>query len=351
MTINTQSELAKHLGVSTRLVVSAFSGKGRIGEETRQRILSTARELGYEPNRAARALVKGRTNVITLALPALSSSFNTRIVRAVEAAARASSYDLMVTGINDPGYTAKQQGEDRHGPTISASDTARPLDNLNITPWPTDGMLLIEAQFLEPQPWHRGTIFRAFTGGTFRRAASHDHIVISLHTGAREAMELLTARARRVAFLGGVVSCPGEARIKVYREVIQATGRIPEVIACSLGQGVESRAATVETLKRYAQIHGMPDALYCSNDEVALGAYRVIRQMGLRPGEDVLVTGCDGGPESQDAYPELTTIHQPVEEVCARLWGMLIERIEKPELESRQGVYEARLIRRGSSGV
>ena len=67
--MKTIQDVAKELGVSTSTVSRAISGKGRIGKETRERVLKYIEENGYYPNAAAQSLAQSKTNNIAIILP------------------------------------------------------------------------------------------------------------------------------------------------------------------------------------------------------------------------------------------------------------------------------------------
>ena len=96
MTVTTK-DLARICGVSRTTVTRALSGTGRISEETKNRILSVAKELDYKPDLLARSLVKGRSMTIGVVLCDLKSMFFPSIIDAMERIARENGYLLNIT--------------------------------------------------------------------------------------------------------------------------------------------------------------------------------------------------------------------------------------------------------------
>ena len=99
----------------------------------------------------------------------------------------------------------------------------------------------------------------------------------------------------------------------------------------------------------YIREHGCPEAIFCRNDHMALGAYRALRDHGKRVPEDVAIVGCDGIPEAKYLDAPLTTIEQPLAEMCALGWKFLKQRIENPELPQQAAVLMSDLVVRKSS--
>lgn len=100
----TTKEIAKICNVSRTTVTRALSGKGRISAQTKQYILDTARELGYQPDLMARGLVKGISMMIGVVLCDLKNMYFPNIIDAMEKIARENEYILNITlHGNDPG--------------------------------------------------------------------------------------------------------------------------------------------------------------------------------------------------------------------------------------------------------
>src|SRR6478736_48219 len=85
----TSADVARLAGVSPAtisLVLNGRASKVRISDETRDRVLSAAAQLGYTPNHAARSLRQRRTNIITFVLPTLDNPYFSDVVRAAQTA-------------------------------------------------------------------------------------------------------------------------------------------------------------------------------------------------------------------------------------------------------------------------
>lgn len=102
----TMTEIAAALGVSSATVSNALSGKGRVSAELSAKIRQAAEELGYVPSHVARALRTGRTGVIGLVLPDISNPLFPQIAQAIEQAADAAGYGVLIA--DSRGETAQQ---------------------------------------------------------------------------------------------------------------------------------------------------------------------------------------------------------------------------------------------------
>jgi LacI family transcriptional regulator len=95
--------------------------------------------------------------------------------------------------------------------------------------------------------------------------------------------------------------------------------------------------------------HPLPDALFCQNDEFALGAYRALRESGIAIPDQVALSGCDDLPYMAYLDTPLTSLSLPVLEVCRQGWSILQQRIVEPEGPPMQVIVEASLRLRASS--
>jgi DNA-binding LacI/PurR family transcriptional regulator len=320
----TQKDIASKLGVSQRLVSYALSGQKRVSETTRQRILQEAKNLGYTPNRMARALVTGRTHQIAL-LFQFSTSLNNEMTRQFQNLTKP-AYDLL---------------------SISAADQVRTPGELAV-----DGAVFygsIPPEIITPYPVVEMVIdLRGKSAGTPPR---QDMILMPIEEASRAAMQhLLEQKCKRIAF----VSTPGmmmpfEPRYRAYCHVMKKAGLPIEKITLESPFDKNYRDNAQFAMEKYFPENGFPDALFCSNDDIAIGAYRVLRKMGRRIPEQTAVIGCDDIEESRDHVPALTSIQFPCEAICKCAWEMLTARIENPHLPPRMETFKAKLVKRDSS--
>lgn len=90
-------DIARDLGLSTVTISKVLRGNSDISEETRKRVLKRMKEMHYQPNFAARALITGRTWTIGLVVPDLLHPFFAQVAKAISAEIRRHGYSLMIT--------------------------------------------------------------------------------------------------------------------------------------------------------------------------------------------------------------------------------------------------------------
>jgi len=300
-------------------------GDAFISESTRQRIITLAREMGYQPNTIARALVTGRSNTIALAISAVVHPLAAEAIYYLMNEAKAHQYEMVVTNIAD----------DRDAP---------------LTQLPVDGFLFFNSTL--PEGYESGRIDKPIVTIGTGCPREFDHVEVDLFEGAVHAMRHLIERpCKRVAFLSmAELTVPGDPRTDAYKQTMAAAGLPEEHILqphSSLPNVQSADAFT--TVLQYVEEHGFPEAIFCRNDQMALGAYRALRSHGCRVPEDVALVGCDGIDAAKYLDSPLTTIQQPIEEMCKLGWQFLKRRMDDPSLPLQATVLQSKLnIRRSS---
>jgi LacI family transcriptional regulator len=309
--------LAEALGLSLMSVSRALNGHPGVSDETRGRVRRAAREMGYRPNLAARALVTGRTHTVALWMTQLAPPYYARVIQAVQAHTEAAGYETLLWK------------------TSSIGERPSPLEH-----WPVDGVLDLDGHFVRAGRDLSQLPPLVTMGVDYTRDA--DYVGIDLLGGAAEAVRHLLAQGRRrIAYLlpADRNNDWDDQRYRAYVTTLREAGREPEFIPAASW----TRAGGREALDAHIAARGCPDGLFCTNDVLAIGAYRALRDRGLRLPDDVALVGCDGIEDVEFLDTPLSTIVQPVEEMCALAWGFLQRRMADPACPPQQVVLPARL--------
>lgn len=324
--------VAERAEVSTATVSRVLNGVDvPISPETQQRVRRIAAELGYQPHRLARALATGRTQTVALWASNLRSAHYSQVIYCMRQEIRRHEYDLMVSEAQPYSH-----------------DT---LDTSRLLSWPVDGILAVEL----PRaviPGMEGLLLggKPFVSMGVYVTPGADSVRVDFTEQVIEAVRHLhTVGCRRIAYLvpnwfDWFRSCR-DARLYGYEAVVAEVGQEPEYILTP----DEKRPSVDAVLKEHIARRGHPDGLFCFNDDMAIGAYRALRDLGLRIPGDVTLIGCDGIEDTAYLDPPITTIAQPLEEMCATAWGFLERRMREPNLPLQEITLQATLKIRGSS--
>ena len=325
-------DVARAAGVHVSTVSRALNPakRGLISDEVLKSVEAAAARLGYRPNRAASALRTGRTHTIGVLVPDITNPVFPPILQGIEASAAARGYFAFVANVGDPQLAQP----------ILARMQAQQIDGLVMAIAVRDDPLI---DFIRANGMHAVMVNRADESGRLPAVVSDDRLAMKLAVD-----HLVALGHRRIAHLAGPQNVPtGVGRRQGVEQAMQDHGlAAPRVVACE-AYTRESGAQATRTLLASGPI---PDALVCCNDLVALGAYDVFREAGLRVPEDISVTGHNDMPLVDMVDPPLTTIRLPHRELGWRAAEMLFDEIEGRALSASTVVLRPELVVRASTG-
>jgi len=330
----TIDEVARQAGVGRGTASRVVNGSPHVSAAARSAVQEAVDLLGYVPNRAARSLVTRRTDTIALVVSepndrVFGEPYFGAIVRGIGERLGASRFQLLLT----------MAGTDR--------DRARVATYL--TEQHVDGVLLLSLHGhddLVDTLDARGV--PTVCGGRVVGATPGCVVDVDNRSGGRAAVEhLLGLGRRRLAVLTGPQDMTsGRYRLAGAREAVAAAGLDDQGLFVGFGDYSERSG---ERAMRGVLAAGVPvDAVFASSDLMAVGALRVLRQAGLRVPEDVALVGFDDSPVCRHTDPELTSVHQPIEEMGAVMADLLLGRIAG-EPVAAETVLPTRLVVRGSA--
>ncbi|MFC9029891.1 LacI family DNA-binding transcriptional regulator [Streptomyces arboris] len=332
----TLEEVAARAGVGRGTASRVINGSPRVSEATREAVEAAVAELGYVPNRAARALAGNRTDAIALVVPEPETRFFAEpyfsaIVRGVGAALADTEMQLLLT----------LAGNDRERRRLAQYLTAHRVD----------GVLLVAVHADDPLPELLEQLGMPCVISGARHAAEPLASVDSDNfEGARAAVEHLITRGRRsIATITGRLEVYGaQRRLDGYRAALAAAGLPPDERLIAPADFTEEGGARAmrELLARRPHL----DAVFAASDVMAAGARQVLREADRRIPEDVALIGFDDSVVARHMHPALTSVRQPIEEMGRRMAQLLLEEIAGRVGEERPTVVlPTELVVRDSS--
>lgn len=338
---STGKDVAERAGVSLTTVSFVLNGRTdrAISDETRERVLGAARELGYRPNGLVRGLVRGRTQTVGVVVPRLDSSFHATIVQGIqEVCARRDHRILLADSRHELEYEQRQ------------------VDLL--LEHRVDGIISVAMPDDAPAERTRSWVGRlAAEGVAFLVVDDHsfgdlvDCVVSDDLRGARLAAEHLIALGhRRIAHLSaGQAMSSSRDRRAGYLAALAAAGVAPDERLIAGG----SYFLRAEELRRAAEallaLPDRPTALFAANDDLAAEAIAAARDLGLHVPGDLAVAGY--GNTEVGRHLEITSIHQEPLEMGRRAALRLSTRLEERDLPPEIELLPVRLVVRASSGA
>ncbi|MBL0884757.1 LacI family DNA-binding transcriptional regulator [Myceligenerans indicum] len=322
------TDVAALAGVSAQTVSRVAREEPTVREATAVRVRAAMEELGYTPNRAARALRYGHYGTVGMIAHRLARTGESRTVEAVVEAAQAEGYTVTLVDIASP------------APHDVSAAVAR-LSHQDI-----DGLIIIRAESATPDtlalPSHLPVVV-----SDSRFVGHHPAVGADQAGGARAAVEhLLGLGHRTVHHLAGPAdSTPARQREESWRSALTAAGAtVPAVVRgdWTAASGHDAGAALAADPEA--------TAVFAANDEMAAGLVRALHEAGRSVPADVSVVGFDGIELSAQLWPPLTTVEQDFGEIGRQLVDLLLRQVRDDEdLQDTHTVVPVRLVERQST--
>jgi DNA-binding LacI/PurR family transcriptional regulator len=328
-----QGTIAKKLGLPQQAVSKALKGAQDISDKVRTQVIETAEEMGYRPNRLARSLIEGRSNVIGIIYPSFNGPYFLNMLKVIEQEASEQGYRLLV----------KQWG-------TSTEDDRFDIDYL--LQYKVDGLIICPRSVL---PWSE-RFYPEIVGGKVKVVTLSNRLPglpwISSEDveGAKSLVKhLISLGHREIAYVGllSTYSSDNEKRVEGYRQALEEAG-----LAFKESNLLDNSKGEIMCEKRLRKVlHDNPEitAFVCFEDKSAITLIKKLRELGLSVPKDISVTGYGNNllfPEEMKV--PLTTVSQNEEEIGKIAIGSMLNMLKGKSASSIQVPTE--LIVRESTG-
>jgi len=334
----TIKDIAKKFKCSPSTVSRALNNHPVINEDTRKNLQEYARKVGYQRNQVSLNLLNKKTASIGVIVPTINNYYESAIIEGIDAVLQPLGYSLNICVTNEQymlelGYIEKLLSNRVEGIFVSVSQETydaghyEHFENVYKRNLP---LIFIDREY------------EGFGAGS---------VTIDDYHGAFAAVEhLINSGRKRIAHLKGPNGMAvAEQRFKGYSECLKKYG-FAEDESLIINTNFKVESAT-QPVTRLLELTEPPDAIFCVNDQVAIGAMKVIRDKGLSVPEDIAIAGFDDSPISGYIYPSLTSVARPGRKIgmeAARIFLNYEEAAEKENI-AEHIVLPSELIIRGSS--
>jgi len=292
-------EVARRAGVSTATVSRVLSQPNVVAPATRLRVMQAVKRLGYEPNSTAKNLRTLRTGKLLVTVPDLSNPFFSLILQGIEEAALREGYSVLV---GDTQHDEKR--EERYALMLKRKEA--------------DGLIFLGHRM----PGEAGSYIRALAprcapivnGCEFSPSLGVPSVHIDNAKAACQAMDHLYGLGhRRIGIVTGPLVSPlSRDRLSGATACAKKQKAEREFVVMHGDFSIESGAVAAERLLGRGE---PPTAIFCFNDEMAMGAIEVAKKLGIRVPQQLSVVGFDDIRFSRHMDPPLTTIAQPMRQI------------------------------------
>ena len=328
--IPTIKDVAKRAGVSISTVSNAMNGLPNVGEETRERVMAAARELDYVPNINAKLMKTRKTNNIGLFLPNIHTAFYTRLLQVMYAACSTAGYAMLVH-ISDS-YTSQR---------LTAAILSTNIDGAVIL---NEHLMDADIGVLRKKNIPYVFLDKPLAGDKL------SSVLVNNEMGILQGVEyLMHTGHKHIAFMRGTNNFDSQERYQAFLKAM-AHFKLPVLEELLLQGYFEENAAYSAVRGALPRMEVKPDALFCANDEMAVGSLRALKDLKVAVPDQLSVMGFDDGDAVSRFNPPLTTIQNPMEEIARRSVEELL-RLMDPEAEGQIIRTDTRLAIRSSCAV
>jgi len=306
-------DVSRLSGVSTATVSRVFSGKARVSDEIRKRVMEAAQQLSYEPSHAARALAGRRTQTLGAIFPEIASGFYADVLAGIDEVAAENSFDVLASFVGKRRSRPEMVSRLLRQGRVDALILLNLENSTDLDPAAVDHLPIV-------------LVDREISGSTLP-VVGMDNIA-----GAEAMIEHLFEQGhRRIAILTGPEgNYDSDQRLSGCKRAMTRLGlsldeRLIWQGAFTMPSGVRAAREFLDSREPF------PDAIFCLNDAMAIGMLSELQRGGVSVPTDVALAGYDNVEAA--AHLSLTSVACPMRlmgQVAARWAVELITRRERP---------------------
>ena len=329
----TIKDVAKKLNVSISSVSRALNNKHDIKKETRELILKTAEEMGYTPNLIAKHLSEQKSYIIGVVVPELMSEYFSQVVIALQDFLSSKGYQLIVMHSDE-------------NPELELKNAKTLIRNM------VDGLIIAPVAenankrfYLEKQEQGFPIIFMSRVSESFPASK----VIFNNSKWSFFATEHLIRQGfNKIYHLSGYKNLNvTKERIYGFKKALKKHNIIKDNYkVLEAGLTAEEGMVIIEDL---IFNQDLPDAFFCVNDSVALGAIKKLKDNGYRVPEDVAFIGFTETRMAELVTPQLSSVKQPTYKMAEAAGKLLIDRIKNSDADIETLVFNGKLSIRNSS--
>lgn len=315
-------------------VSRALQQPERVSPKTRNKVMAAVASVGYKPNLMAVKFRSGKTHNLVVLVPTVANVFFARVISGMQEAAAELGYSILLANT-----LGKTDIETHYAKMVSTSQA--------------DGLIQLRAHTpLDDSMLNDNGLLPMVNACEVLDSGKYP--VVSLdNRAAATAMtkHLIDLGHQRIAMVKGPDSSPlTQDRLLGYQDALSAANiafdeslLFPGDFTLQAGYQAAAAISQLPSAKR-------PTAVFCENDETAIGAMQAFKQAGLNVPEDVSVAGFDDIAFSAFCDPPLTTIAQPAEEFGRTAVTLLVDVLNGKIRKAQKVIMPFELITRASTG-
>lgn len=324
--------VAELAGVSVATVSRTLKQPESVSPKTRNRVLDAVQQAGYQPNQLAARLRSGKTHNLVVLVPTIANVFFARVISGMQQVAHEKGFTLLLSNTQ-----ADEQIEMSYARMVETAAADGVIQLRAFNPFKREQL---NAQSLYPM---------VNACEVLDNVACPTVMLDNRAAAAEMTRHLIELGHRNIALVKGPARSPlTRDRVSGYRDALNEAG-----IAFDeqfLVAGDFSLKAGFDAATQLLALPVRPTAIFCENDEMAIGVMQCLKQAGLRIPEDISVAGFDDISFSEYSDPPLTTIAQPAEEFGRTAVSLLIDVLQGRITKAAKVILPFELVIRKSTG-
>lgn len=330
--MSTIRDVANLAGVSVATVSRALQQPDRVSAKTRNKVMETVEKVGYKPNLMAVKFRSGKTHNLVVLVPTVANMFFARVIVGMQEAASEQGYSILLG--NTMG-SAKIEAE--YAQMVQTSQA--------------DGLIQLRAHnpFSQDALNEEGLLPMVNACEVLDKVECPTVALDNQEAARAMTKHLIRHGHKRIAMVKGPAESPlTKSRVSGYRQALEEAG-LP-FDESLLYPGDFTLQSGKQATQRILVASDRPTAIFCENDEMAMGAIHAVKQKGLRVPDDISVAGFDDIAFAGFCDPPLTTIAQPAEEFGRTTVNLLLDVLNGRIKKAPKVIMPYELIVRASTG-
>ncbi len=327
-------DVARIAGVSVATVSRTLSKPDKVAESTREKVMAAVAESGYVANVMASNFRRRKSQTIVVLVPDIANQFYSSIVQEIELVARQQGYQILL------GETQQEAGIEQAYSALVSQRMADGIITLGMQiPFEVD-----PRRKSADEKWPPLVMVGEYTGKIPLPRVGIDNV----QAAADATQHLVDLGHEHIAFIGGpkdFTLC--KERLKGFRKVLRKAGL--EAPARHVQFGEFKLASGYQTVKAVLESGSLPSALFCANDEIAVGALKALRETKLKVPRDISIIGFDDLDIADYCSPPLTTIRQPRREMGGEAMKLMLRILDGTAVPEERITLSHQLIVREST--
>jgi len=325
--MSTMKDVADRAGVTVTTVSRIINDRGYISDATRSKVYRVMKELDYQPNELARSLSKSRTNIIGIIVPSLMDPYFCEVVNYLEFYASGAGYKVMICNSNNQ--------KDKELEYISMLKSNK-VSGIVLSSWTKnlENILPVDLPVI-----------------TFERVISNmiSSITCDNYSGGEIATRyLLETGCKNLLHISGTnnIKMPADSRRDAFMHICEES-HIPFRVFNMEDSKYLSHDYYAD-LEQLILSNPEVDGIFTSSDVIAANIISLCSKNNIRIPSDIKLVGFDDIRLTSLITPRITTIHQPIEQMCSCAINTLIHQIEDGFMPS-QTILPVTFVKRESA--